>query len=176
MVHQDSTIDVTTSCRAASHLPPAGIRGGARKICSSLLSGPHSPLFFFAPCQLGEPKRHRGPFFWAVAHRRCVIGEKLVSFVLSSVPLSPPLNCPAATPCPPPCLRLSTHTYIHPPTQPQLHKGNEIEREMSCVSVKDLRWCGDGLSGWCTVASQGYTLFRMIATNRKAFICKTSLI
>lgn len=133
-------------------------------------------LFFFAPCQLGEPKRHRGPFFWAVAHRRCVIGEKLVSFVLSSVPLSPPLNCPAATPCPPPCLRLSTHTYIHPPTQPQLHKGNEIEREMSCVSVKDLRWCGDGLSGWCTVASQGYTLFRMIATNRKAFICKTSLI
>lgn len=134
-----------------------------------------TPLFFFAPCQLGEPKRHRGPFFWAVAHRRCVIGEKLVSFVLSSVPLSPPLNCPAATPCPPPCLRLSTHTYIHPPTQPQLHKGNEIEREMSCVSVKDLRWCGDGLSGWCTVASQGYTLFRMIATNRKAFICKTSL-
>lgn len=45
MAHQDSTIGVATRHDATSHLPPAGIRGGAQKICSWFLSGPHSLLF-----------------------------------------------------------------------------------------------------------------------------------
>lgn len=45
MVHQDATIGITTCRGATSHLPPASIHGGAQKICSWFLSGPHSPLF-----------------------------------------------------------------------------------------------------------------------------------
>lgn len=67
--------DITTHRRATSHLPPAGIRGGAQKIFSRFLTGPPH-LSLFALCQLGESKRHPGPFFWATAQRRCVIGEK----------------------------------------------------------------------------------------------------
>lgn len=48
--------------------------GEFRKCAVLSLCSPLPPLF--ALCQLGEPKRHRGPFFWAMAHRRYVIGEK----------------------------------------------------------------------------------------------------
>lgn len=44
MAHPDATIGITTRHDATSHLPPAGIHGGAVKVCSWFLSGTHSPL------------------------------------------------------------------------------------------------------------------------------------
>ncbi|MEQ2217196.1 hypothetical protein XENOCAPTIV_028609, partial [Xenoophorus captivus] len=45
MVHQDWSADMRKRCRAALHLPPAGLHGGAQKVCQSFSLALTPPLF-----------------------------------------------------------------------------------------------------------------------------------
>lgn len=149
---QDWSADIRKRCSAASHLPPAGLHGGAHKMWRSFSPALPPPLSLLS--QLGEPKRHRGPFLWAMAHRRCVIGEKPQSswslFLLLCSFITSFLCSPSAH------LHGCTHT-----------QDRTCIKVMSCVSVREPPWLTVWLMYSCLSG-----LLALMATNRKAVSCK----
>ncbi len=135
MVHQDSTIGITTRRDATSHLPPAGIPGGALKICSWFLAVPPTPFSFCA-----EPIRRAQATPWAIflshgsqeMHNWRKDTDQWASFYSPLFLYLPLFYRFTTTP-------LHTFTSTHTCKKTPRHKGNEIEQQMSCVGMKDLQ-------------------------------------